>query len=455
VTDAPLVIELGVMERDVEYEPEEGPPRRPEPFMMLLLLVGICVIMLGSATAPPVPPQLMLSVPRVGEAPRIAGEQIIAQVDRDDGIAITSYGAVDGAVHWEYKPAARSAIFPVGPMVLLSPQACRGMQTFRTEGIDAATGVGRWTLPGAPVWQVAGSDLVVFKRPVNGCTEATVGFDPIPNAEFVWSGVDAVNGTTAWAITVPDGATLSAGIDPAGRASWLAVNIDGTVRAYDLRTGAETGTLALGDDPRRSPFVRVFAAGNKLLVAERNGSRLSFRGYSAPALTLDWESVVPPPPKFLRLELDSFISRRCGPVICVGPPGMTIGIDPASGEERWRVSGRSWRIGPNYGLFVVSAADDAPPVLRVHNLTTGAVKLELPASELVGRMGAEILLRTASSRGGRLWRLDLSTGVLRPVVALPGWYSECDIGGRILICRTASSDLEVWRLPADAKERTG
>jgi len=457
---APVVIDLGLMAHqpgaELEFEPRGSAPR-PSPWLVVFVVLACCAAGLTAAGPPPPLPRLVLSLDRVIEAPRLVGDALIAYVDGDGvtGPAITTFGLSNGVVRWRHRPQRRATVTPAGPVTLLTPGACRSMEEFVTEAVDAGTGDVRWRQPGAPLWLTTDGELAVFKRPVTGCAEATGGFDGLPSVPFVWAGVELGSGAERWSLRVAAGDRLAVGIDDAGRASWLAQVAGATITAYDLRTGAVTGTTDLPAEPPAPAFVRVAGAGDRLLVTERSRAALTVHAYAMPALTKAWRTTVPPPGGN-RLELDSFAVRGCGPVVCIGPATETAGLDAATGRERWRLPGRPLRVGTQYALLIRGRPGSGLPVLTVHNLATGVLRSELPETQLVGRTVGGVLLSIATGDEGRgLWRLDLGTGALQSLTALPRLYIDCESADRHLACRATDGSFSLWRLPARCPPECG
>ncbi len=435
-----------------------GSPR-PSPWLAGLLVLACCAIGLSGADQPVQQPRLLFSAAEVMDAPQVAGDSIVTYVDGADGPAATAYRADTGAVRWRYKPARRAAIIAAGPVVMLAPASCRTADTFVTEAVDAETGRARWRQRGTPVWLVApdGAEptMAVFKQPVQTCSEATSGFNPLPTTEFVWAGVDLANGVVRWSRTVSATAGLAAGTDGAGRLQWLAVREEGTITSLDVRTGLVAGTLWLPPASGPPGTTRILGSGGRLLAVERDRGTLSLQAYGAPELIEVWRSVITAPRTGSRLELDGFTARWCGAVICLGPATETVGLDPTLGAELWRLSGRPVRIGPQYALFVQVPVMPGLVLFTLYDLRTGQATLTLPDAELVGRDGDAVLVNTLGSAGDRLWRLDLDSGQLQPVTTLPRHYVECDIGGRYLACRGNDGGMQVWRLASNCPPACG
>jgi PQQ-like domain len=444
----PVVIDLGLMEhRPDEPEPVGAGPR-PSPWLVVLLVLACCTVGLTAAGSPPPRSRLVFALDRVIEAPRFAGDTVLAYLDSDGtvGPSITAFSLADGAVRWRYRPVRRMAVMPAGAVTLISPAACRSMEEFVTEAVDAVSGDRRWRLPGAPLWTVAGGELAVFKQPVSGCSEATGGFDPLPSVPFVWAGVDLASGAVRWTFAVEAERRLAVGTDATGLATWMVVADSRMLTAYDLRTGAVVSTLEAPPEPSQQAVVRMSGAGDRLLLTERVRGALTVRAYNAPELLEAWRVTVPPPGSS-RVELDSFTVRPCGPVVCMGPPAETIGLDAATGEERWRLPGRPLRVGSRYALFIRTRPGSGLPVFTVYDLATGATSIALPESQLVGRAADGVLLSIATGDGPGLWRVDLGTGAVRPLTTLSRLYIDCESVERHLACRATDGSFNLWRLP--------
>jgi hypothetical protein len=443
------MIDLGLMDhhRDDEFGESGSGVHRPSRWLVLFLLVACCATALNAAGPPPAQARLEFAAADVLDTPRLTATALLANVDGPEGPIVTAYALGTGRVRWRYRPPRRVAIVPAGPVVLLVPTACQSVDGFVTTALDATTGETRWTRRGVPVWTVPGAFAAVFKQPVSGCTEATIGFDPSPAAPFVWAGIELETGATRWSVPVPPAASLSAGTDGDGHARWLAVGVHGVITAYDLRGGEVVGVMPAPPEPMLPTIVRLIGAGEHLLVIERGRRALTVSAFAAPDLVQRWRAVIPAERGVTRLELDSFAARSCGPVVCLGSATQTVGIDPATGVERWRVQGRPIRIGPPYALFVRAPELPGRPMFTVYDLRTGTAPAQLPGGELIGRLAGAALLTTPDATGGRLWRVELTSGVVSAVTTLPRQYLDCDAAGRYLACRTGAGALDVWLLP--------
>jgi hypothetical protein len=453
-----VVIDLGLVEHEPPASPEpDGRGPRPSPVLVILLVLAFCVVALTTSAAPPPLPVLVLSTERAIDPPRLVGGALItyAASDGDNPPTITAYALADGRVRWRQRTSRRMRVVPAGPVTLLTPAACLSMEEFTTEALDASGGDPRWKLPGAPVWMVAGGDLVVIRQPVTGCAEATGGFDPLPSAPFVWSGVDVATGVVRWSMRIEAGETLAAGGDDLGQAAWFAIARSDRITTFDLRTGAVVATLDRPGAPPPPAVVRVIGDGDRMLVLERSPSAVAVRSYTAPELTGQWQTTVAPPPGIARLELDTFVARDCGSLICLGPPTETVGLDPVSGQERWRLPGRPLRVGARYGLFIRAAQAARLPMLTVYDLGTGRATRTLPDGLLIGGTEDGVLLNVPGTAGGTLWRLGLTAGDLHLLTPLPRRYVDCDSLDRYLACRATDGSLNVWRLPVRCPPECG
>jgi hypothetical protein len=444
----PVVIDLGVLapagdETVLELGPSRSGSRpRPSPWLVVLLVLACCCVGVTAAVEPAPAARLVLAASGVVDAPQFVGDAVLASI----GGEITSYDLESGAVRWQYDPPRRTQTLAADDTVVVAPVSCSSRSPFQTYALSAGTGDRRWDLRGAPLWLVDGAPIVVLKQPVRGCSEATLGFDPLPSAPFTWLGVDLMTGAVRWELKIPAAVGLAAGVDAAGLARWLAILDAGTVTTYDLRTGAVAGRYQPPVRDPYAPLYRVLGAGDQLLLARRDRSTLELSAFDALGLLPRWSSSVPLPGG-IRQDMAGVDANRCGPVICLGPGSQTVGLDPLTGRERWRLPGRPARIGPGYALFVRLPRPSELPVLVVHDLGSGAERTALHDTDLVSRESSDPLLNRAGPEG-RLWRLDLADGRLRAVTVLPGPFSDCEASGRYLACRNSDGELRVWKLPA-------
>jgi hypothetical protein len=454
----PIVIELGVLGHDDDDDGfafhGSGRHPRPSPWLVVLLILACCGAGVTAAGEPALPPRLVFTASDVSDSPLVNGDSLLATVDGSEGNRITSYDLASGAVRWQFRPVRRNVVLPAGDVVLVAPVSCSARSAFQTVALDAVTGERRWELRGAPIWLVDGAPIVVVKSPERGCTEATLGFDPLPSATFWWMGIDLATGDMRWRIKVPGAVNMTAGTDGSGKARWMAVADEGVITTYDLRTGAVAGQYDPPGTGTFNPLSRILGAGDRLLIVTRMRGTLEVAAFDAPGLLPTWRIVTTPPWNGVRLDLDGFAASWCGRTICLGPGGETIGLDPDNGQERWRLPGRPTRVGPGFGLFVRPPPVVAEPTFAVHDLLSGAERATLPEIDLMSRTWGDPLLNQPGAHG-RLWRLDLADGVMHAVTVLPGLFADCDFGGRYLACRNSDGEMRVWRLPADCPPSCG
>ena len=446
-SSGPVVIDLGVLAPagdavELEIGPPGGPPPRPSPWLVVLLLLACCCVGVTAGGQPALPARLVFAASGVVEPAKVVGDAVLASI----GGQITSYDLASGAVRWQYDPPRRTQTLATGDTVVVAPVSCSSRSPFQTLGLDARTGAQRWDVRGAPIWLVDGAPIVVMKQPVRGCSEATLGFDPLPSAPFTWIGVDLSTGSVRWELKIPAAVGLAAGVDAAGYASWLAIFDAGAVTMYDLRTGTIAGRYEPPVPDQYAPLSRVLGAGNQLLVTRRERGYLHLAAFDAPGLRPLWQNTIPMPGG-VRQEMAGFTASSCGPTLCLGPINETAGLDPLTGVERWRLPGRPTRVGPGYALFERPPQPLGRPTFVVHDLGSGAERAALRDTELLSPEWSDPLLNR-SGPDGRLWRLDLADGRLSAVTVLPAAVADCDAAGRYLACRSSDGELRVWKLPA-------
>jgi hypothetical protein len=444
------VIDLGVLapagnEVELEFGPRrrgDGVRPRPSPWLVVLLVLACCCVGVTAAAEPATPARLVFSASGVVDTPQVVGDAVLASI----GGLITSYDLASGVVRWQYDPPRRMQTLAAEDTVVMAPVSCSTRSVFQTHALSARTGESRWDRRGAPVWLVDGAPIVVMKQPVRGCSEATLGFDPLPSAPFTWIGVDLFTGEVRWELKIPAAVGLAAGVDPNGLASWLAIYDAGAVTTYDLRTGTVAGRYEPPVSDPYAPTSRIMGAGDQLLVARRDRGTMMLEAFDAPDLRPRWATTLPMPGG-TRQDMDGVGATPCGPTVCLGPSGQTVGLDPLTGQERWRLPGRPARIGPGYALFVRPPRGATQPALTVHDLASGAERAALRGIALLSREWSDPLLNRAGA-DSRLWRLDLADGDMRTVTVLPpGKFADCDAAGRYLACRNSDGEMQVWRLP--------
>ena len=165
---------------ELEIGPADGSRVRPSPWLVVLLVLACCCVGVTAGGQPAPPARLVFAASGVVEPAQVVGDAVLASV----GGQITSYDVASGAVRWQYDPPRRTQTLATDDTVVVAPVSCSSRSPFQTLGLDARTGAERWNVRGAPIWLVDGAPIVVMKQPIRGCSEATLGFDPMPSAPF-------------------------------------------------------------------------------------------------------------------------------------------------------------------------------------------------------------------------------------------------------------------------------
>lgn len=321
---------------------------------------------------------------------------------------------------------------------------------------DPATGQLRWLATGASAGRT-GDTLLVHRLAPEPDPHPPIAEAPGLALTEV-SALDRERGEVAWQITVR-GEPLFGFPDP-GDDVFVAFARDGTLTAYDLRTGAVRAsrpTAVAGSDSG------VQVVGSLVLLPQRREEGTGrIAAYHADTLEPVWTAELPGSFRFF---------LACAELICGVAPdsGEVHAIDPASGLPQWRVGDPA---GP---LFPSASVVDQRHPLRDHLLFTDGPAAGDPLGEqrhlLVDTSSGEPVLESTGWRllpvpgspsdvpawafaqpaEGPVWvgRLAPDLTGIEPLAPLRE-AGNCRAAGRYLACTgglDAAQSVEIWRLP--------
>jgi outer membrane protein assembly factor BamB len=302
------------------------------------------------------------------------------------------------------------------------------LTTFRPEeivAINASSGAVAWRLQryGPAVASMTGLDVLVVSDRAK------------PGDEPGMVGIDIQTGRVRWRSAEPMTATSTV----SGFRGWANLDADGTLRVFDIASGAQTRTVRLNVADR----VHAFNVAGDLLIAYVAGDS----GASVFDLTTGrrlWrvETAGRPEPLW-----------PCGGVLChltfqrPGSQGLA-GLDPRTGQRLWWLD--SWgftQVGDRH-LVSTLGNEHGPSVLV--DAATGAI---------VQRLGRWRILAEALWPRFFVWQTDpydrttlfaRVDGAARTVTVFGRLkelyeYPHCDAAGAVLVC-AGSQRLSVWRL---------
>ncbi|MFI5494591.1 PQQ-binding-like beta-propeller repeat protein [Actinoplanes sp. NPDC051859] len=439
------VIELGLV-TDHPEEPTEQ-PRRPVRLadvrrVLVAVVVALCVLGLtGSARPESHGLRQLWSVPfQEGSHTLAMGPDLIYVLDSAQSV-LTAFGARDGEVRWSSKELGRASwVGPVESGVLLMPGADtqapmndQGFRQFTTEtvGVDAATGVVRWRLPGE-FFPLGDGRVLLIDWNAEGNTVTTLTVVQLSDGKRLWS--QQGEGLESW---------MSGGISPStGTDRLVTVDKQGKAQTHDLADGrivARGKVPWMGQGQREDSYSNLSVDGHTLYLETVVREEGTLAAYDTETMRRKWQ-----------IEGRSYGGYfGCGPVLCINGTDGVAGYDRETGELRWTSPGQISGM-PMGGTTILVANDtsegsrqalvDGRTGRRFADLGTGVMVWDFRPP---GR--ARLLLNRAWEPPGRTSVSEVDeTGqvFLRGTVPLVQDYS-CSSSGDLLVCLSADARLMV------------
>ena len=414
-----------VIELDVTrpWEPSDGArPRRRWRHWVSAGLVLAAVLALFPAGSGPDPLAPLFEIEGGTDSLLTDGSSVFVALPRPGHTVVSAYRATDGRQRWStsYGEETRLVTARDGLLVLT---------TFRPQEIVAID-----TVSGKVVWRLQRYSPVVASVP--GLDVLVVGQAGRPGADPGMVGIDIRTGRVRWSSAQPMTATSTVS-DFKG---WAELDADGTLRVYDIGSGAPVRSVKLDVAAR----VHAFNVAGDLLIAYVAGDS----GASVFDLTTGrrlWrvETAGRPEPLW-----------PCGTALChltfdrPGSQGLA-GLDPRTGRRLWWLD--SW------GFTQVG---DRHLVATLGNERGPSVLVDAASGAVVQRLGRWRILAARDWPRFVVWqtdpydrttlfaRVDGAAGTVTVFGRLKEVYEypRCDVSGAVLVCG-GMFRISVWRLP--------
>ena len=440
-----VLIDLGELHNP--GEPAQ-PPRRPRwsrvPLPVAVAVLGLLAVGTQTAAAGPAGllPAYTLDADSISAQADDASVYVIAGLTP----TLTAYRVGDGGVRWRRDvPVGRSTrVEPTGDGPLLVTVTCAEGANTQVTRLDGTTGAPGWSAWGAPVGPAPGGRLLLARRPPT-CPDDPAGTG-MPGS---LDAVDARTGRVAWSIPIrpDDRGTVSATEDDVRRL--VLVHVDGTVELWDTTTGTRlvsTRIAALAAPPPwhvesgvgTNAEGGMVLAGDLLLLTTLAGEDAVLRGYRLDAHAERWE---------YRTNRDAFPGAYavtpCGALVCLLGEHRTTALDSATGRRMWQ-SDTSMLV-EGYGRVL---GEDAH-ALRLLDAATGASVAGWPSWHrlpALGRGRGALLAVRAAAGGTQVAEVDPVAGTLRPLGAVSGGLTACELRVGRLLCTTPAGNVRAWRV---------
>ncbi|MFI5907432.1 PQQ-binding-like beta-propeller repeat protein [Dactylosporangium sp. NPDC051541] len=432
-----MMIDLGRAEQ--WSPPETARPRRRltapgRLALALLVLAGVAAVPVRSAPAP----APVLHIGTGGAAVMLGGGRIYV-VRAQQRLEVYS---AHGAPFWSRTMGDTQQLDYADTDVAVFSSRGEGVSALDTvNALDPGTGVERWARGGGAVAGRAGRLVILID------TSQWQPDRPPPPLHVI--AVHARTGATVWDLAVPAdsvGDFGRPGDDTWDLVSFSVLDPDGTLRDYDLATGAVART---GHLPRTGPAgsFTLGPAGRQVAVAA-GGEESGDDVYDRATGQFLWHAGA------AGSRLDP-----CAPQLwCRPADGGLLAFDAATGRPAWRADGFDAVLAAEGPAVVLGhlgqSTDAAAAVVVVVDARTGAQRVRLDGWHPVRALGGRLVVwhRPEGARLTTVGLFDPVTGRVAVVGTGDAWggWPVCTADVTLVACGVVG-DLTVWPLPAAAR----
>ena len=422
------------LDSSAPWEPPERPrPRRPVQRVLAAAAALVAVLGLAATSQRPIGYGPAFTVDGSGLVnERSDGHAlfVLRQVDLDTSI-IDAYRVSDGHPLWSRRAGRVTELIDVirGMLILgePSPEAA-DQQPSVVVALDVRDGREAWRRSGfIPTFTDTGD---------------AIGLLIVASSSRRLEAIDVRTGATAWSHVTPEGVLRSYLTQPYSIGE---LELDGTLRILDAKTGRVTRTAHVTDLDELDPFD---VAGDLMTTLHFGPvGPLSVKAFDLVTGRQLWEQP---------LSAASEPLLWCGTVLCRYDGTRTVVVEPRTGKELWR-SGPTVRARVFGGQHLITAGN-YPPAARqwptsgaVNDLRTGAVLRDLGKWRVVDMYAWPrlVVLGRDGTDGALVGLLDATTGHTTVFGRLNRLYlaPTCEMLDDLFICE-ARTNLSAFRIPS-------
>ncbi|MFG1913415.1 PQQ-binding-like beta-propeller repeat protein [Micromonospora sp. NPDC048898] len=425
------VIDLGELRHGPDPEPLPRPPRATgRPLRCALVLLLVLATLVSAAVPPRRPAAVTLPAQLAAETLLTADLFVVLDPDPEQPTRrrMSAFRLPDGGLLWQTAVPVQGRNWGImvagGTLLVTVYEAPPPEGSILTLAFDRKTGAYRWQQPGRPNPLADGNVLLQ-----SGADDEPVSL----------RAVDACCGTVRWQL--PDAADyVNLRHNPRGVDRVLLHRRNGFTEVHDAITGTELARADLRP-PDGGSFETVQVVNDLLLATRPVPPRIT--AYGLDRLDQRWSNAM--------TERIDFVDD-CGPVLCPQRHAAGLwGVDPATGQVRWRSDGWAW-VFPYDGRVVAVPTINARATAQqfvVLDPLTGRKLADLGRWELAqfDLDGPLVGMRPHPDGGMVVAELDVRAGETRVLDVLADVGANCQAVVGLLLCQSVDGSYRLFRMP--------